>query len=109
MDATPACLIGEGELSIGHVSYPGIPPYPFRVGRNELLRHVFILGPTGTGKSTLLLGLLVQLLAARVPFMIFDFKRHYRCLLRAPRSDDLIVFSVGRSTAPLAIHALTPP
>jgi hypothetical protein len=109
LDAPPTWLIGEGEFTIGHVSYPGIPPYPFRVGRNELLRHVFILGPTGTGKSTLLLGILVQLLAARVPFMIFDFKRNYRCLLRASGSPDLVVFSVGRKTAPLAINALTPP
>jgi hypothetical protein len=109
LDAPPAWLIGEGEFTIGNVSYPGIPPYPFRVGRNELLRHVFILGPTGTGKSTLLLGLLVQLLTARVPFMIFDFKRNYRCLLRARGSAELVVFTVGRNTAPLAINALTPP
>jgi hypothetical protein len=109
LDAPPAWLIGDGEFTIGHVSYPGIPPYPFRVGRNELLRHVFILGPTGTGKSTLLLGLLLQLLAARVPFMIFDFKRNYRCLLRASGGTDLVVFSVGRNTSPLAINALTPP
>lgn len=62
LDAPPPWLIGDGEFTIGHVSYPGIPPYPFRVGRNELLRHIFVLGPTGTGKSTLLLGLLMQLL-----------------------------------------------
>jgi hypothetical protein len=109
LDAPPASLIGDGEFTIGHVSYPGIPPYAFRVGRNELLRHIFILGPTGTGKSTLLLGLLLQLLRARVPFMIFDFKRNYRCLLRAPGSENLVVFSVGRTTAPLAINALAPP
>jgi len=109
LDAPPPWLIGEGEFTIGLVSYPGIPPYPFRVGRNELLRHLFMLGPTGTGKSTLLLGLLVQLLAARVPFMIFDFKRNYRCLLRAAYSDELIVFTVGRNTGPLAINALIPP
>lgn len=109
LDAPPAALIGEGEFTIGMVSYPSIPPYPFRVKRNELLRHVFILGPTGTGKSTLLLHLLVQIQAARVPFMVFDFKRNYRCLLRAAGSESLVVFTVGRTTAALAINALTPP
>src|SRR5207244_11955223 len=109
LDAPPAALIGDGEFTIGMVSYPSIPPYPFRVRRNELLRHVFILGPTGTGKSTLLLNLLVQIQAAGIPFMVFDFKRNYRCLLRAARSDQLIVFTVGRKRAPLAIHALLPP
>jgi hypothetical protein len=109
LDAPPAALIGMGEFTIGYVSYPSIPPYPFRLSRNELLRHLFILGPTGTGKSTLLLNLLLQIQAAGIPFMAFDFKRNYRCLLRAPGAEHLIVFTVGRATAPLAINALTPP
>jgi len=109
LDAPPAALIGEGDFTIGMVSYPSIPPYPFRVKRNELLRHIFILGPTGTGKSTLLLNILVQIQAARIPFMVFDFKRNYRCLLRASGNESLIVFTVGRNTASLSINALTPP
>jgi hypothetical protein len=109
LDAPPAALIGDGEFTIGMVSYPSIAPYPFRVRRNELLRHLFILGPTGTGKSTLLLNLLLQIQAARIPFMVFDFKRNYRCLLRAPGSESLVVFTVGRTTASLSINALTTP
>lgn len=109
LDAPPENLIGDGEFTIGEVSYPGVTPYPFRVRRNELLRHIFILGPTGTGKSTLLLNLLVQVQGAGVPFMVFDFKRNYRSLLAAPSHDDLIVFTVGRTTAPLHLNALQPP
>lgn len=109
LDAPPAALIGEGEFTIGMVSYPSISPYPFRVKRNELLRHLFILGPTGTGKSTLLLNVLLQIQAAGAPFMVFDFKRNYRCLLRATGSAGLVVFTVGRNSAPLALNALAPP
>lgn len=109
LDAPPAQLIGAGEFTIGDVSYPGVLPYPFRIKCNELLRHIFILGPTGTGKSTLLLNLLVQVQAAGVPFMVFDFKRNYRTLLAAPAHDDLVVFTVGRQTAPLQLNALQPP
>jgi len=109
LDAPPAALIGEGEVTIGNVSYPGLTPYPFRVQCNDLLRHVFILGPTGTGKSTLLLNLLVQLLAASVAFMVFDFKRNYRSLLAASHHEEVVVFTVGRETAPLQLNALAPP
>lgn len=108
LDAPPAGLIGDGDFTIGDISYPSLAPYPFRVKRNELLRHIFILGPTGTGKSTLLLNLLVQILDANIPFMVFDFKRNYRCLL-ATKERDLVVFTVGRKSAPLCINALTPP
>lgn len=108
LDAPPAQLIGQGEFTIGSVSYPGLASYPFRVARNELLRHVFILGPTGTGKSTLLLGLLVQLQATGIPFVVFDFKRNYRCLLHLERRRT-VVFTVGRNTAPLALNVLAPP
>lgn len=107
LDAPPALLISQGEFTIGSVQYPGLAPYPFRVKRNELLRHVFILGQTGTGKSTLIINFLEQFLQHGVPFIAFDFKRNYRSLLHAHR--DLGVFTVGRNTAPLRINALTPP
>ncbi len=107
LDAPPPAIIGDGEFTIGNISYPSIPPYPFRLKRNELLRHTFILGPTGTGKSTLLLGLLLQVAAAEIPFIAFDFKRNYRCLITV--SDRVVVFTVGRNHAPLGINALRPP
>lgn len=109
LDPPPPGLIGAGEYTIGDVSYPGLDAYPFRVGRNELLRHCFILGPTGTGKSTLILGLLQQLLLDGCPFMVFDFKRNYRCLLGTPGADRFVVITVGRNVAPLHVNALRPP
>src|SRR5436190_13693697 len=81
LDPPPATLIGQGQYTLGTVVYPGLAPYPASVGRNELLRHLFLLGPTGTGKSTLILHLVEQLLRNDVPCWLFDFKRNYRCLL----------------------------
>ena len=102
-------VIASGDYAVGHVSYPGMAPYQFRLERKNLLRHVFILGPTGTGKSTLIIGLLKQFLADRTPFMVFDFKRNYRCLLKAEHADDLVVLTVGREIAPVSLNVLTPP
>jgi len=109
LDPPPRDVIGDGEYAVGNVLYPGIAAYPVRVRRNELLRHVFILGPTGTGKSTFIIGLLRQLLGDRVPFMVFDFKRNYRCLLADTVGGQVVVLTVGRNSAPLAVNALRSP
>lgn len=109
LEPPPPGVIGRGDYLVGKVSYPGLAGYEFRVSREELLRHVFILGPTGTGKSTLILGLLQQLLVDGCPFMVFDFKRNYRCLLDAPGGDGLLVLTVGRNAGPLRLNALCPP
>ena len=116
LEPPPAGAIGDGDYFLGRVSYPGLDAYPWRIKRSELLRHLFLLGPTGTGKSTFVLGLLQQLLADSRNFMVFDFKRNYRCLLHAPegifhapRGRRLVVFTVGRDIAPLALNALHPP
>jgi hypothetical protein len=109
LEPPPPGLIGRGDYVVGAVTYPGMPIYEFRLGRQELLRHVFILGPTGTGKSTLILGLLQQILQDGKPFMVFDFKRNYRCLLHAAGAERLVVITVGRTVAPLRVNALAPP
>ncbi len=113
LEPPPASSVSDGEYRLGEVSYPGLDPYPCRVRRNDLLRHLFLLGPTGTGKSTFILGLLQQLLTDGRPFMVFDFKRNYRCLLHAQEEivgrPGLLVLTVGREVASLALNAMTPP
>lgn len=109
LDPPPEGLIGRGEYAVGEVSYPSLGSYPWRVGRNELLRHCFLLGPTGTGKSTLILRLLEELLRDGQPFIAFDFKRNYRCLLRSSLGSGVVVLSLGREVAPAELNAMQPP
>ena len=109
LEPPPKYLIGRGDYYVGNVIYPSIKAYPFMIARDELLRHVFILGPTGTGKSTLILNFLQHFLKDEKPFMVFDFKRNYRCLLNAEHSERLVVFTVGRTTAPLRLNVMKAP
>jgi hypothetical protein len=109
LEPPPKHLVGRGDYYVGNVIYPSIKAYPFMIGRDELLRHIFILGPTGTGKSTLILNFLQHFLRDGKPFMVFDFKRNYRCLLSTLGSERLIVFTVGRATAPLRLNAMKAP
>jgi len=105
----PKEIISRGEFYVGQVIYPAIESYPFNIERDEFLRHLFILGPTGTGKSTLIMGLLIQFLKQDVPFMVFDFKRNYRCLLHSEFGQKVIVFTIGRDVSPLRVNVLQPP
>ena len=102
-------VVGKGEFLVGNVEYPGLPRYPFTLHRPELLRHIFLLGPTGTGKSTLIIGLLRQFLRDGLQFWCLDFKRNYRCLLDDKNGDAVVVVTVGRGTAPVALNMLRAP
>jgi len=107
LDPPPPGLIDRGEYLLGVIEYPGLTGRTCHLGRNDLLRHVFILGPSGTGKSTLILTLLLQLLQDHLPMLVFDFKRNYRCLITA--DPHVLVATVGRDVAPLRLNALAPP
>lgn len=109
LEPPPVDLIGRGEYLVGNVSYPGLVPYPFRLSRSELLRHVFLLGPSGTGKSTLIISLLRQLCDDHINWWAVDFKRNYRCLLADKQGSQVIVFTLGRALAPIALNVLSPP
>jgi hypothetical protein len=109
LEPPPFHVITLGEYTVGNIEYPGLTPYPFTLHRKDLLRHLFILGPSGTGKSTLIIGLLRQLLRDGVCWWSVDFKRNYRCLLHDEKSGELLVVTVGRDAAPLRLNMLRAP
>src|SRR5262249_30673746 len=109
LEPPPRHLAAQGELFLGNVEYPGVTPYPVMLSYKELLRHLFLLGPSGTGKSTFVLGILRQLLRDNVPFWCVDFKRNYRCLLADEYGGDVLVLSIGRDLVPLQVNMLQAP
>lgn len=65
---TPA----SGALAAGVTR--GLLPQPVQIGAAELTRHVAFLGMTGSGKTTLALGLIEQLLVQGTPVLMVDRK-----------------------------------
>ncbi len=100
-----------GQLQLGHVSYCGKKLYPFGLRKDELIRHVGLFGQTGSGKTTACMNLLGEFVKAKIPFLIFDWKRNYRDLLTHPdfRNEDILIYTVGREVSPFRFNPKIPP
>lgn len=91
-----------GDYAIGEVIYPERAFGAFGVRENEWIRHCGIFGKSGSGKTTLAIGILKQLSKHKKPFLIFDYKRNYRDLLKHPdfKNEEILIFTVGRNVVP---------
>jgi hypothetical protein len=103
----PAALALPGDRVIGRVLAPGVSG---QLGYSVLdaLRHTWVIGPNGTGKSTLLLNLIVQDLRAGRPVVVIEPKDLIRDLLaRIPESrrDDIVLLDCTDET-PVGINPL---
>lgn len=104
----PALLPAEGVL-LGQVG-AGRPPRPVRFTPADRTRHCYILGATGTGKSTLLYNLLVQDIEAGVGVCLLDPHGDlYRQVLAAVpphRLKDVILVEPGDAERAVGINFL---
>ena len=97
----------QGNIHIGKIEYLDKTLYPFALNLKDINRHVGIFGSTGSGKTTFALNLIRQLNAKGIPFMVFDWEKSYRALVR--EFDDVEVLTVGRNINPLFLNFLTVP
>lgn len=88
-----------GDYAIGKISYPGNANVIFGIREKEWIRHCGIFGKTGSGKTTLMVRILKELCEKDKPFLIFDYKRNYRDLLKHPdfEKQNILIFTVGRN------------
>ena len=97
-----------GDIDLGKAVYGGEDMYLFGLRSHELLRHVGIYGSSGSGKSNAIALILDSLIQQKTPFLLVDFKRTFRALLKDHAK--LWVFTAGDvDTAPFRVNPLIPP
>ncbi|MGA2916618.1 MAG: DUF87 domain-containing protein [Sedimentisphaerales bacterium] len=105
----PPSEIAAGDYPVGQICYAKKEYYPFGIREDEFIQHVGIFGRSGSGKTNLVYLMVLDLVKADKPFLVFDWKRNYRDLLSLPQCKDLIVLTVGRNVAPFRFNPLLPP
>jgi hypothetical protein len=94
---------------VADTTFPG-EARPLALNTQGRLRHVHVLGPTGTGKSTLLVNMVTQDLEAGLGVVLLDPKGDLlqAVLERVPdhRRDDVIVLDPADSSRPVGLNPL---
>jgi len=98
-----------GEYPLGIIYYGKEKFHSFGLRESEWIQHVGIFGRSGSGKTNVAFLVVLNLLKHGKPFMVFDWKRNYRDLLSLEVTQDILVFTVGRSVSPFYFNPLIPP
>jgi len=88
----------NGEISIGNTQYLNQTSQEFKLNLSELTRHIGIFGSTGTGKTTLAKNILRGLIKRNIPFIVFDWEKNYRDLIK--ENSQVKIFTIGTDTSP---------
>jgi len=83
----------DGTYQLAMVSYAGRKLFPFRLREKDWPRHVCVTGMSGSGKTTLAFSIVDALKKNNKPFLIFDWKKSFRPLLKDDAS--ILCFTVG--------------
>lgn len=97
-------------LVVGVSNYPGLANRPLALGAGDRLRHTFVLGPTGSGKSWLLARMILQDIASGRGVFAIDPKGDLLTDILA-RIDDrdaerIVVLDASRRNQPIGFNVL---
>lgn len=97
-------------LVVAHSNYPGLTNRPLALRQADRLQHVWLLGPTGTGKSTLIANMALQDAHAGYGLVVIDPKADLcnDILARLPeeRIEDVMVLNPAATGRPVGLNVL---
>lgn len=99
----------QGEYPIGQVTYIDKNLYPFGLREDDWIKHVLIVGASGSGKTNLCFQILKDFLHKGKPFLVLDWKRNYRDIVKEDYGKNVKIFTIGRDPAPFKFNPLIPP
>ena len=103
--------VPRGKLVIATSNYPGMEQRPLALRQADRLRHLWLLGPTGTGKSLLIANMAVQDARNGYGLVVIDPKadlvEDILARLPAERHDDVMIMSPGVSDHPVGFNVLS--
>jgi len=83
----------DGTYDLATIVYAGKEIQPFTLREQDWPRHVCITGMSGSGKTTFAFKIIEALNAHKKPYLIFDWKKSFRPLLR--ESTSTLIFTIG--------------
>ncbi|TFF98335.1 MAG: ATP-binding protein [Promethearchaeota archaeon] len=84
----------QGEMEIGRVMYQNEKKHKFFLSLEDLEKHMFVCGATGTGKSNFVQNFLINFKEKYdIPFLLIEFKGEYLFLQK--KIKDVVIFKPG--------------
>lgn len=106
----PAIHMPHAGTVLAMSTYPGMTNRPLALTSSDRLRHAWVMGPTGVGKSTLLCNLIMQDVQAGRAVLVVDAKGDLitDVLNRVPesRADDVVVIDPSLTDYPVGFNVL---
>ena len=86
----------SGEYKLANIVYADKKLYSFNLREKDFVRHVCISGMSGSGKTTLAFHVINNFIEKNKPFLIFDWKKSFRPLIKV--DNEIMLFTVGNDS-----------
>lgn len=92
----PSENVMNGNYFLANVVYDNKKLFRFKLREEDWPRHVCISGMSGSGKTTLAFNILDSFIENNKPFLVFDWKKSFRPLLK--RDSNVVCFTIGNNS-----------